>query len=560
MTPRAVLSTSWSSDLNDIWQPLYTGSVPADAEGGALILQLESALYSNLSHYCDVGEYYGDYSVEWQTEMNEMYNGSRMGFSSSYYSNTWWYMNQRVIVAYRGSGTLMARIKNSSRPQYPVEIYMVGYFTPEEFVAFDEKMEFDFPVYGDNNMHSYDISGQPWYVGDEATCYLIGRKTDYNCRICAPGWGVDRQGDDNSWKEYSVFWDENGIVKAGNRDVGERMQIPGYFRIPARRGVYPTSKAPFTIAGKPFDSNDQQDKILQQADTDCLFSICRSERIDDDDPSQYESSYYVTMPAPGQTAEPPYRVSSSVGDGRRRVDTYVMPNLDTGEMYIKFNNADYVNSRTQIEYITFIYFGSYVESEGLFLDAPDLGMPSVEQSVGVTMGLPLVYQTKSGDYTWNGTFVMYLSGGSSNADPAVSLGGDVSTTPMGSNIFGPITNRKAQLGGSEHRCVYVRNTSSTETAYGVVVWIENQAKLGNSISLSLDPLGVDGPTQLLPSEYNEPTGVDFVKPTSVNNGLVIGVIPPNTSVPIWMRREGQLLNPYNSEDLVTLAFSVMSNG
>ncbi len=559
LTPRGLLLDDWDQALNGYWQPCYTANIPEEAVGGALILQIEGALYSNLGCSCDVAEFYGSGAAEWDSELDQL-TGVVVNADAAYISNTWHYDCVRIIVAYRGPGTLIAKITNhTGRPEYPARIYMVGYFPPTEFVAFDERYVVNLPNTGGAKVLT-NVTGEPWYNAD-ATCYIQGRATRHDCNIWTPGWHLNMSGSEFNAR-CDIFWPENGEVYYESHLDSQQVHIPGYFIAPARKGVYPSSKAPVSVPGLPFIEADNQDTFQLQGDTDFTFSVIRCEQRAVDNNGSHYSIGNDTFSPSGSEANPPTKIYQT-GCGRRRYETYVLPSLDNdiaGDIEYKFYWYDTANQMTRIELITFLRYGSHNEDGILRYPDPVLGEPSIEQSVGATLAVPVVYRTASGSYTWNGTFVMYLSGGSSNADPALSLGGDASTTAMGSDIFGSITNRKAQLGGSEYRCVFLRNTSASETAHGLVVWVENQARLGNTISLGLDPAGVGGTPQVINTEYNDPVGVEFFEPSGESNALVIGSLPPLTSVPIWINRTGDVLNSYSGEDLVTLAFSVANNG
>lgn len=74
-----------------------------------------------------------------------------------------------------------------------------------------------------------------------------------------------------------------------------------------------------------------------------------------------------------------------------------------------------------------------------------------------------------------------LSGGSSNANPDLSLGGSPSSNPVAGNLnslFGDVLPEEATSGLVEYRCFYVSNSSETETLYGASVQTAAQATGG----------------------------------------------------------------------------------
>lgn len=71
----------------------------------------------------------------------------------------------------------------------------------------------------------------------------------------------------------------------------------------------------------------------------------------------------------------------------------------------------------------------------------------------------------------------YLSGGSSNADPSLSLGGNPSTyaaNGSANGLFGDASVAVALAGMVDYRCVYVFNESQDATLYGASVHIESE--------------------------------------------------------------------------------------
>ena len=74
-----------------------------------------------------------------------------------------------------------------------------------------------------------------------------------------------------------------------------------------------------------------------------------------------------------------------------------------------------------------------------------------------------------------------LSGGSSNQNPNLSLGGAPSTTPViGSlnSLFSDVQAASATSGLTDYRCFYVLNKSTTETLYSASVHIHVQSSGG----------------------------------------------------------------------------------
>ena len=146
------------------------------------------------------------------------------------------------------------------------------------------------------------------------------------------------------------------------------------------------------------------------------------------------------------------------------------------------------------------------------------------------------------------TLVLSLSGGAANTSPNGSLGGERSSTVVTSdilqNIFDNITRNEALLGRTEFRCIYVYNSSGTETS--VTVELTGHPTLTN-IAIGLDPVGkgngtTNGVATIITSESIVPTGVKFFGVESDGSYagklvLPIGVLKAGESVAVWLKRQ-----------------------
>lgn len=83
-------------------------------------------------------------------------------------------------------------------------------------------------------------------------------------------------------------------------------------------------------------------------------------------------------------------------------------------------------------------------------------------------------------------FSLVLSGGTTNQDPALSLGGPPSGYPVEqgvlNNLFPDFTGRDVETSVTDHRCVYAFNDSD-DTLLGVSVWIADQSQDGAEVFL-----------------------------------------------------------------------------
>jgi hypothetical protein len=140
----------------------------------------------------------------------------------------------------------------------------------------------------------------------------------------------------------------------------------------------------------------------------------------------------------------------------------------------------------------------------------------------------------------------FLSGGASNANPAASLGGVISSNQVGSNLFDDISTAEAAVGATEYRALYVKNTNATDTAYAVKVWIaSNTTATSTAIQIALAAEGVANTVETVSaSPIAGPIGSGvspMVAPTFDDaedeaNCLTIGNLTPGQAHAVWIKR------------------------
>ena len=131
-----------------------------------------------------------------------------------------------------------------------------------------------------------------------------------------------------------------------------------------------------------------------------------------------------------------------------------------------------------------------------------------------------------------------LSGGSANANAALSLGGVISSVDAPVASFDDVSSAEAQAGAIEYRCIYVRNTHGTLTLVGAKIWINANTTTPSSsvVALGLGTSAVNGTEQTVANETTAPTGVTFSAAANEGTGLVIGDLAPNATKAFWIRR------------------------
>jgi len=129
-----------------------------------------------------------------------------------------------------------------------------------------------------------------------------------------------------------------------------------------------------------------------------------------------------------------------------------------------------------------------------------------------------------------------LSGGASNADPLLSIGGAKSSVDA-SNYFDDVSSAEALAGDVEYRCIYIHNNHGTLTMLGAKVWIQTQTPSADTdVAIGLGTSAIGGTETAVADESTAPAGVTFSQPSSFAGGLTVGDIPPGQGKALWVRR------------------------
>lgn len=140
-----------------------------------------------------------------------------------------------------------------------------------------------------------------------------------------------------------------------------------------------------------------------------------------------------------------------------------------------------------------------------------------------------------------------LTGGAANADPALSLGGAISSTAVDlvttlHNLFDIVRGTESTSGRVEYRCIAVRNGHATLTLEVARAYILSQVAGGATIAIGAET-PVAGVVQTIANETTAPTGITFSAPADYATGLALtgegeaaGSLAPADWVAIWIRR------------------------
>lgn len=120
-------------------------------------------------------------------------------------------------------------------------------------------------------------------------------------------------------------------------------------------------------------------------------------------------------------------------------------------------------------------------------------------------------------------------------------GGDqldtIAVTGNDQNVFPTVSEGDSLLGITEYRCHYVLNTSSTDTAVDVTLWIASNTPAGDTIDIGLDPAGLNGTVATIADGETAPSPtVTFSAPGSYGAGLNMGNLAPGDYYGYWQRR------------------------
>ena len=131
---------------------------------------------------------------------------------------------------------------------------------------------------------------------------------------------------------------------------------------------------------------------------------------------------------------------------------------------------------------------------------------------------------------------LYLSGGATNTDPELSLGGIISNTqvpsPILHNVFDKIVGEESSAGDTEYRVIYIRNGNSTLNGERWRVYLTSNYE--NQISIGLDE-GIDVTALSLADESTTPSRVTFTQPATLGAALLVGDLDADSYRALYIR-------------------------
>lgn len=131
-----------------------------------------------------------------------------------------------------------------------------------------------------------------------------------------------------------------------------------------------------------------------------------------------------------------------------------------------------------------------------------------------------------------------LSGGAANADPALAIGGAMSSegvtlAPGQTGLFGNVDTGSETV---DYRGIYIVNNEDTQ-AVNATVYVSSQfAEQSLELALGAAVEDVNVEIETLADAFTAPGGVSFSAPTTAETGVDLGVIGAGESLGFWLRR------------------------
>jgi hypothetical protein len=131
-------------------------------------------------------------------------------------------------------------------------------------------------------------------------------------------------------------------------------------------------------------------------------------------------------------------------------------------------------------------------------------------------------------------FNVYLSGGASNDDPALSIGGAQSSELADPYLFDDVTFEQATDGLIDYRLVYLANEDEDDGQ--AAAYVSLQLEAGRQISIGVATEDTDETVAAIANDTTAPAGVTFLTPTTSGAGVDLGTIPAGEAKGVWLRR------------------------
>ena len=153
----------------------------------------------------------------------------------------------------------------------------------------------------------------------------------------------------------------------------------------------------------------------------------------------------------------------------------------------------------------------------------------------------------------------YLSGGATNSDPTLSIGGAKSSVQVSSteldSVFDDTTGDEAASGYTDYRLLYVQNDGDTDWV-APVGWFTFQPRNpaspytvnGDTISAAMAAAGKNAPETAIANDHTAPADVTFANPSTKGTGVAL-TSPDYAAgdyIGVWLRRVVPSSQSYSS--------------
>jgi len=139
-----------------------------------------------------------------------------------------------------------------------------------------------------------------------------------------------------------------------------------------------------------------------------------------------------------------------------------------------------------------------------------------------------------------------ISGGASNENPHLSLGGDVSTAPLRNIVsnflhgfFDEVTNTEAVSGEYEYRHMYYRNSHDFKVRNAKLMVLSDQTSIWSKLEFAKGTSNNGNIEQAIPDENTAPVGIPDTawQIPNIANPLALGDVEAGSTASIWVRRK-----------------------
>lgn len=135
-----------------------------------------------------------------------------------------------------------------------------------------------------------------------------------------------------------------------------------------------------------------------------------------------------------------------------------------------------------------------------------------------------------------------LSGGASNTDPNLSLGGVMSTSTVITdntlhNLYDVVSGAESTAGDTEYRGFYVLNNHGSLTMQSSKIWIDSESShSGVNVKIALAGEGLNVTMETVANENTAPAGETFAEAATEGAALTLGNIPNGQRFGVWLER------------------------